>query len=108
MDLLSNARAVINLSSAENFNIFLAEACAIGVPIVATSGAAAFCPNYANVECLEPNEVTKVIVKAVSDSDASIFPRICTPQLGKKLSANLKSYIQIPWMARINNDNNVY
>lgn len=83
LDLLSNARAVINLSSAENFNIFLAEACAIGVPIVATPGAAAFCPKYASVNCFEANGVAEVIAQAVSDSDAFVFPRNCTPRAWK-------------------------
>lgn len=81
--LLSNARAVINLSSAENFNLFLAEACAIGVPIVATPEATAFCPEYANVNCLEANEVADVIVRVMSNSESFVFPRNCTPPAWK-------------------------
>jgi len=78
-ELLSSARAVINLSSAENFNLFLAEACAIGVPIVATPEASAFCPEFANVNILTPTDVAHVIIKAVSKPDTCIFPKTCTP-----------------------------
>lgn len=63
LELLSGARAVINLSEAENFNIFLAEAYAIGVPIIATQGAAAFCPKLANVRFLDPVHIAEVIFK---------------------------------------------
>lgn len=83
LELLSNARAVINLSSAENFNLFLAEACAIGVPIVATPEATAFCPRFANVNCLKPDVVANVIAKAVSDPQSCIFPRTCVPPAWK-------------------------
>jgi glycosyltransferase involved in cell wall biosynthesis len=79
-ELLSNARAVINLSSAENFNLFLAEACAVGVPIVATSEAAAFCPEFANVNSLKPSAVASVIIKALLDPETFIFPKKCVPE----------------------------
>jgi len=75
LELLSNARAVINLSSAENFNLFLAEACSIGVPIVATPEAAAFCPEFANVTRLETDEVGSVVARALSQPDTCIFPK---------------------------------
>jgi glycosyltransferase involved in cell wall biosynthesis len=75
LELLSNARAVINLSSAENFNLFLAEACTIGVPIVATPEAAAFCPEFANVTRLETDEVGSVVARALSQPDTCIFPK---------------------------------
>jgi glycosyltransferase involved in cell wall biosynthesis len=79
LELLSSARAVINLSLAENFNLFLAEACAVGVPIVATPEAAAFCPRFANVKCSNSDAIADVIVKALSSPKACIFPRICVP-----------------------------
>jgi len=71
LELLSNARATINLSAAENFNLFLAEACMIGVPIIATREAAAFCPELANVKVLDPNHVAEEILKVLSDPDTS-------------------------------------
>jgi glycosyltransferase involved in cell wall biosynthesis len=80
LELLSNARAVINLSSAENFNLFLAEACAIGVPIVATPEAAAFYPELANVNDLNPRAVANVIARAISEPATCIFPKACMPK----------------------------
>ena len=77
LELLSNARAVINLSSAENFNLFLAEACAVGVPIVATPEAAAFCPESANVTSLETSEIERVVISALLQPDKCIFRKDC-------------------------------
>lgn len=79
LELLSNARIAINLSSAENFNLFLAEACVMGVPIVGTPEAAAFCPQFANVYYLEPDSVSNVIVNALLKPRACIFPETCAP-----------------------------
>lgn len=79
LKLLSNARAAVNLSSAENFNLFLAEACVMGVPIVATPNAAAFCPQFANVHKLEPNTIAATIVNALLRPKSCIFPETCTP-----------------------------
>lgn len=80
LELLSKARAVVNLSSAENFNLFLAEACAMGTPIVATPEAAAFCPEFANVKSLKPDVVADVIVRAVSRPEDCILPKTCAPR----------------------------
>jgi len=79
LELLSNARIAISLSSAENFNLFLAEACAIGVPIVATSEAAAFCPKFANINNLNPSSIASVIVNAFLKPKTCIFPETCAP-----------------------------
>ena len=79
LELLSKARAVINLSSAENFNLFLAEAFAIGVPIVATPEAAGFCPEFANVNSLKTSVVADVIIAAMSKPETCVFPESCVP-----------------------------
>jgi glycosyltransferase involved in cell wall biosynthesis len=68
LELLCNARAAVSLSAFENFNLFLAEACAIGVPIVATSDAVAFCPELANVSVRSPDHVADVILTVLSAS----------------------------------------
>jgi len=65
LELLSNARAAISLSAAENFNIFLAEAYMMGVPIIATCEAAAFCTRLANVKALAPDHVADAISKVL-------------------------------------------
>ncbi len=75
LGLLSNARGVISMSSTENFNLFLAEACAIGVPIVATPGALAFCPEFANVEKNQIELVKHAVVKSLSEPESCIFPK---------------------------------
>lgn len=77
LELISKAKGVINLSSAENFSLFLAEAAAMGVPIVATSGAAAFCQEFANITNLSPNYVASIIAKAIEDPCSCIFPKTC-------------------------------
>jgi 1,2-diacylglycerol 3-alpha-glucosyltransferase len=66
LSLLSKARAAISVSVAENFNIFLMEANAIGVPIIATRKAAAFCPSVANVESVNPIDIAETISKVLS------------------------------------------
>lgn len=73
--LISNARAVISLSSAENFNLFLAEAHSMGVPIIATREAVAFRPELSNVADLSVNQVANTISKKISsiDKDTSNF-----------------------------------
>nr|MQY62110.1 glycosyltransferase [archaeon] len=68
LDLMSNARATISLSSAENFNLFLAEAYAMGVPLIATREAVAFCPELANVTDLAPAQVANAILKQISSN----------------------------------------
>jgi glycosyltransferase involved in cell wall biosynthesis len=73
LELLSNARAAINLSAAENFNVFLAEAYAIGVPIIATREAAAFYPEIANVEALNVDSIADVILKVLSSQNDSHY-----------------------------------
>ena len=90
LELLSNARAVINLSSAENFNLFLAEACAVGVPIIATPEALAFCPQYANVNRLETDYVAKVVAGALSDSGVYAFPRTFVPLSWKEATGQFE------------------
>lgn len=66
LELMSNARATISLSSAENFNLFLAEAYAMSVPIIATREAVAFYPEVGNVNALSPAHVAKAILKVIS------------------------------------------
>jgi len=92
LELLSNARAVINLSSAENFNLFLAEACAMGVPIVATPEAAAFCPDSANVNSLEPHFVANVIAGALTKHEACVFPKTCAPEPWKNVIERFETF----------------
>jgi hypothetical protein len=58
----------------------LAEACAIGVPIVATPEAAAFYPELANVNDLNPRAVANVIARAISEPATCIFPKACMPK----------------------------
>jgi glycosyltransferase involved in cell wall biosynthesis len=69
LDLLSNARFAISLSSAENFNLFLAEAYVMGVPLIATREAVAFCPELANVKTPASAYVEEAILRGLS-SDA--------------------------------------
>lgn len=69
LELMSNARAVISLSSAENFNLFLAEAYAMGVPIIATREAVSFYPEMGNVKALSPTHVAEAILKVLSFND---------------------------------------
>jgi glycosyltransferase involved in cell wall biosynthesis len=92
LELLSKARAVINLSSAENFNLFLAEACAIGVPIVATPEAAAFCPEFANVNNLKPSAIADVIIKALSKPETCVFPESCVPALWRDVIERFEGF----------------
>jgi len=73
LELMSNARCVINLSSAENFGIFLAEASAMGVPLIATREAVAFCPELANVKDLGPAHVAEAILKGLSSNTQDDF-----------------------------------
>jgi glycosyltransferase involved in cell wall biosynthesis len=66
LKLVSNARGAISLSSAENFNIFLAEAYAMGVPVIATKEAAAFRPELANVTEFDPHHVAEAILEKLN------------------------------------------
>lgn len=77
LELLSNARAVISLSSAENFNLFLAEAGAIGVPIIATPQALAFYPQCANVNSLKISDIAEVITGSIYASKPYVLPAEC-------------------------------
>jgi len=92
LELLSNARAAINLSSAENFNLFLAEACVMGVPIVATPEAAAFCPRFANVHKLESNSIAATIVDALLQPKTCIFPETCAPPSWNNVIGRFESF----------------
>lgn len=74
LDSLSKARAAISLSSAENFNIFLAEAYTIGVPIIATQEAVAFCPQIANVIFNTPRHIAEVILNTILRDTMSFKP----------------------------------
>jgi len=85
LKLLSNARAVVNLSMAENFNLFLAEACVMGIPIVASSEAVAFCPNFANVFNFNPKAIAQVIIKAISNPESCIIARKYYPLPWKEI-----------------------
>lgn len=66
--LLSNARCAISLSLAENFNLFLAEAYSMGVPLIATREAVAFHPELANVTALTLNSIEATILDQFSTS----------------------------------------
>jgi len=92
LELLSNARAAINLSSAENFNLFLAEACVMGVPIVATHEAAAFCSRFANIHKLESNAIASTIVNALLQPKTCIFPETCAPPSWNDVVGRFESF----------------
>jgi len=90
--LLANARAVINLSSAENFNFFLAEACAIGVPIIATPEAAAFCPEFANVKSLKTEVVADMVTRVILKPENYVLPKTCAPKPWKDVIAEFEEF----------------
>jgi len=92
LKLLSNARAVINLSSAENFNLFLAESCVIGTPIIATPGAIAFYPEFANVNTLKPDVIARVIIEAILRPKTCIFPKTCAPAPWKDVIKQFETF----------------
>jgi len=92
LKLLSNARAVVSLSMAENFNLFLAEACVIGIPIVASSEAVAFCPKFANIGSFNPKAIAQVIVKAISNPESCIIPRNYLPSPWKDVIKCLSTF----------------
>jgi 1,2-diacylglycerol 3-alpha-glucosyltransferase len=75
LKLVSNSRGAISLSSAENFNIFLAEAYAMGVPVVATQEAIAFHPELANVKRLDPHHVAEAILERITSKTQNEFDR---------------------------------
>jgi len=90
LKLMSNARAVISLSSAENFNLFLAEAYAIGVPIIATRESAAFYPEMGNVNALSPPHVAEAILRVLS-FDARDNSGMYAPKTWKKVIEEFES-----------------
>lgn len=71
LQLLSNARGAISLSSAENFNLFLAEAYAMGVPLIATPEAVAFRPELATVTDLTPTGLAECILNQLASNKYS-------------------------------------
>jgi glycosyltransferase involved in cell wall biosynthesis len=94
LELLSNARAAISLSGAENFNLFLAEAHMIGVPIVATKEAVAFCPSLANVGVLRPDQIANVILEAISEANTD--RHICNLKTAREAADDLeRAYVSL-------------
>jgi len=92
LTLLANARAVINLSSAENFNLFLAEACAIGVPIVATPEAVAFCPEFGNVKNVKSEVVADMVVRVMLKPEDYILPKAFAPRPWKDVIEEFEKF----------------
>jgi glycosyltransferase involved in cell wall biosynthesis len=92
LELVSQARAVISLSTAENFGIFLGEACAIGTPIIATPEASAFCPKWANIKSLELSAIEQVILTEISNPGISIFPKECCPLTWKEVVSHFEDF----------------
>ncbi|MCW3994642.1 MAG: glycosyltransferase family 4 protein [Candidatus Bathyarchaeota archaeon] len=69
LETLSNARAAISLSVAENFNLFIAEAYSLGIPIIATPQSVAFCPEIANVNTFEREHVANVMLSVLKNNE---------------------------------------
>jgi len=90
---LSNARAVINLSSAENFSFFLAEASEIGVPIIATREASAFCAQYSNVNSLEIDGIAGVVADTLCNSGKQIH-RKCIHSTWQEIAVQFEDLYQ--------------
>lgn len=92
LTFLANARAVINLSDAENFNLFLAEACVMGVPIIATPDSLAFCPDFATVSSRDATHVSSIIINSLMDPQSSIISKSCMPQSWDEIVDQLETF----------------